>query len=128
MPLAPRVSARSVRRPSRPITVATRTISSVVRSRVWARLLNALPSWPTIPRLRVSSRTPTSPRAAARSASSSGCRSAAETTAPSPFALGERAAVRAARCLVCVATEPSFLDMFFGRDVAAGGRPEAGEF
>jgi len=40
-------SARSVRRPSRPITVATRTISSVVRSRVCDSSLNALFSWPT---------------------------------------------------------------------------------
>jgi hypothetical protein len=36
MPVAPFVSARSVSRPSRPIDVATRPISLVVRSRAEA--------------------------------------------------------------------------------------------
>src|SRR5947199_10405558 len=67
-----------------------------------------------MPRLRVSSLWVVSPSADARSAASSGSRSAAAITAPSPFLA---AAVRAARGFVCVATDV----VLSGRAVPASG-------
>src|SRR5215208_4966297 len=107
-PSAPLIAARSVSFPSRPIVLARRTISSVVFSRVWVSSLNALCRSPTIPFLRVSSRSPRSPRTPPRSASSSAWRSAAATTAPSPPPpdCRRREPAVEARVLVCGATDP----------------------
>ena len=91
-PVTPCTFARVVRRPSRPTTLLTRTSSLFVFSRVSASSLNARPSSPTIPALRVESRTPCTPSLLALSAFSSGSRSC--VVRPQFFGAALRAARR----------------------------------
>ena len=75
VPFAPLSCARSVIRPSRPITLLTRPSSAVRPSRLSARLLNAFATSPMTPLFCAGRRTPVSPSLAERRASSSSCRS-----------------------------------------------------
>jgi hypothetical protein len=91
--------ARSASFPSRPTAALTRRSSFVVRSGISASSLNARPSSPTIPALRVESLTPSWPRMAALSAFSSSWSSCASTVpfAP-PFVVARRDARRRWPC------------------------------
>ena len=74
-PFAPFIRARSVIRPSRPITLLTRYSSFIRPSRLSASWLYVFATSPMTPLFCGDSRTPTSPSLAARRASSSSCKS-----------------------------------------------------